>query len=99
MACANFKTPPDPASPTFDDISFVVTPYTEIVGDQQFVRAVFGLGEGEVAIDGMRLGETSLAEYDEVETEIRYGVVGELPLSLCPQQVVEEQIGVELTRP
>ena len=78
---------------------FVVTPYTEIVGDQQFVRAVFGLGEGEVAIDGMRLGETSLSEYDEVETEIRSGVAGELPLSLYPRQVVEEQIGVELTRP
>lgn len=78
---------------------FAATPYTEIVGDQQFVRAVFCLGEGEVAIDGMRLGETSLSEYDEVETEIRYGVAGELPLSLYPRQVVEEQIGVELTRP
>ncbi|WP_444464237.1 host specificity factor TipJ family phage tail protein [Rhodobacter capsulatus] len=78
---------------------FAATPYTEIVGDQQYVRAVFCLGEGEVAIDGMRLGETSLSEYDEVETEIRYGVAGELPLSLYPRQVVEEQIGVELTRP
>ncbi|TKD17964.1 phage tail protein, partial [Rhodobacter capsulatus] len=78
---------------------FAATPYTEIVGDQQFVRAVFGLGEGQVSIDDMRLGETSLSEYDEVETEIRYGVAGELPLSLYPRQVVEEQIGVELTRP
>lgn len=78
---------------------FAATPYTEIVGDQQYVRAAFCLGEGEVEIDGMRLGETSLSEYDEVETELRYGIEGELPVSLYPRQVVEEQIGVELTRP
>jgi len=78
---------------------FAATPYTEIVGDWQYVRALFVLGEGEVQIDDMRLGETSLAEFDEVETEVRYGVEGELPVSLYPQQVVEEQIGVELTRP
>ncbi len=76
-----------------------VTPHTEIVGDAQYVRAAFLIGEGEVAIDDMRLGETSLSEYDEVETEIRYGVAGELPLSITPRQVVEESIGVELTRP
>lgn len=75
------------------------TPYTEIVGDNQYVRALFCLGEGEVSIDDMRLGETSLAEFDEVEIELRYGIEGELPVSLYPTQVVEEQIGVELTRP
>lgn len=75
------------------------TPYTEIVGDNQYVRALFCLGEGEVTINDMRLGETSLAEFDEVEIELRYGVEGELPVSLYPTQVVEEQIGVELTRP
>lgn len=78
---------------------FAATPYTEIVGDDQYVRCLFCLGEGEVAIDDMRLGETSLAEYDEVETEVRYGIDAELPVSLYPQTVVEEQIGVELTRP
>lgn len=78
---------------------FAALPYTEIVGDWQYVRALFVLGEGEVQIDDMRLGETSLAEFDEVETEVRYGIEGELPVSLYPRQVVEEQIGVELTRP
>lgn len=78
---------------------FAAMPYTEIVGDDQYIRALFCLGEGELQITDMRLGETSLAEYDEVETEVRYGVAGELPCSLFPSQVVEEQIGVELTRP
>jgi len=75
------------------------TPYTEIVGDAQYVRAVFVVGEGEVQIDDMRLGETSLSEYDEVETEVRTGIATDLPLSLYSRQVVEESIGVELTRP
>ncbi|MGB0912024.1 MAG: host specificity factor TipJ family phage tail protein, partial [Phaeobacter italicus] len=78
---------------------FAMTPYTEIVGDQQYLRCLFVIGEGQVGIDDMRLGETSLAEYDEVETEVRYGVAGEAAGSLCPRQVFEEQIGVELTRP
>lgn len=58
------------------------TPHTEIVGDEQYVRVAFLIGEGEVAIDDMRLGETSLSEYDEVETEVRTGIAGDLPLSL-----------------
>lgn len=78
---------------------FAATPYTEIVGDDQYIRALFCFGEGELQITDMRLGETSLAEFDEVETEVRYGVEGELPCSLFPSQVVEEAIGVELTRP
>jgi predicted phage tail protein len=78
---------------------FAAHPYTEIVGDDQYLRALFVLGEGELAIDDMRIGETSLSEFDEVETEVRYGIPGELPVSLFPNQIVEEQIGVELTRP
>ncbi|MGH1355376.1 MAG: TipJ family phage tail tip protein [Thalassovita sp.] len=78
---------------------FAARPYTEIVGDDQYLRALFLLGEGELAITDMRIGETSLSEFDEVETEVRYGIEGELPVSLLPDQVVEEQVGVELTRP
>ncbi|MBA85742.1 MAG: phage tail protein [Rhodobacteraceae bacterium] len=78
---------------------FAARPYTEIVGDDQYLRALFLLGEGELSITDMRIGETSLSEFGEVETEVRYGIEGELPISLMPRQVVEEQIGVELTRP
>ncbi|MDF1803008.1 phage tail protein [Thalassovita sp.] len=78
---------------------YATRPFTEIVGDDQYLRALFLLGEGELAITDMRIGETSLSEYDEVETEVRYGIEGELPVSLMPNQVVEEQVGVELTRP
>ncbi|WP_428429552.1 host specificity protein J [Pararhizobium sp.] len=73
--------------------------YTEIVGDQQYVRAVFNFGYGPLALDDFRLGDTSLAEYDEVEIEVRQGLPGDLPIALYPRQIVEETIGAELSRP
>ena len=78
---------------------FAARPYTEIVGDDQYLRSLFVFGEGQLDIDDLRIGETSLSEYEEVELEVRSGLVSDLPVSLIPQQVVEEQIGVELTRP
>lgn len=78
---------------------FAALPHTEIVGDDQYIRALFVAGEGQTQIDDIRIGETSVAEFDEVEIEVRDGVDGDLPIALFPRQVVEEQIGVELTRP
>lgn len=78
---------------------FAARPYTEIVGDDQYLRALFTCGEGELQIDDIRIGETSIAEFNEVEIETRAGVADDLPVTLYPSQVVEEQVGVELTRP
>lgn len=78
---------------------FAATSHTEIVGNDLFVRAVFDLGEGEIDITDIRIGETSIGNFKDVATEVRYGVEGEEPLSLYSRQVVEETIGVELARP
>ena len=81
-------------APPFGAIS-----YSEIEGDKQFVRALFLFGEGRLDLTDFRIGETSISEYDDVEVEVRYGLNGQLPVSLYPRQVLEEAIGVELTRP
>jgi hypothetical protein len=73
--------------------------YTEIVGDWQYIRALFVFGEGPLALTDFRIGETSLSEFSNVDIEVRTGLPGDLPSSLFPRQVVEEAIGVELTRP
>ncbi|KGJ18727.1 host specificity factor TipJ family phage tail protein [Paracoccus sanguinis] len=78
---------------------FAATSYTEIVGDWQYVRAAFTFGYGGLELSDFRLGETSLAEYDEVQIEVRGGVAGDAPVTLYPRQVIEETIGAELTRP
>ncbi|WP_321362589.1 phage tail protein [uncultured Celeribacter sp.] len=78
---------------------FAALPYTEIVGDDQYIRALFVIGEGQVEIDDIQIGQTSISEYDEFEIETRSGLDSDLPISLIPTQVLEETIGVELTRP
>lgn len=78
---------------------FAALNYTEIVGDWVYIRSVFCLGYGRVEISDLRIGETSIDDYDEVEAEIREGVAGDGLLSLYPGQVAEKAIGVELTRP
>ncbi|WP_353429039.1 host specificity factor TipJ family phage tail protein [Paracoccus denitrificans] len=78
---------------------YAARPYTEIVGDWQYIRALFVFGEGELQLTDFRIGETSISEYDEVQLEVRYGLPGDLPCSYYPRQVHEESIGVDLTRP
>lgn len=78
---------------------FAAMSYTEIVGDLQYVRALFLIGEGEHELSGYRLGETPLEDFDEVEVETRLGLETDLPVTLYPKQVIEEAGGAELTRP
>lgn len=78
---------------------FIASSWTEIVGDWQYIRAAFLFGEGPVELSDFRIGDTSIDEYDEVEIETRSGLPDDAPLTLYPRQIVEEQIGVELTRP
>lgn len=78
---------------------FAAPSYTEIVGDQQYVRGLFCFGYGRLSISDLRLGDTPLSEFDEVELEIRDGLAGDDPVSLYPRQVLEEAVNVELVRP
>jgi hypothetical protein len=78
---------------------FAATSYTEIEGDTQYVRALFCVGYGPVLISDLRLGETPLSDYDDVQVEIREGRAGDAPVSLYPRQVLEEAHNIELVRP
>jgi hypothetical protein len=77
---------------------FAAQSYTEIVGDLQYVRAVFCFGYGQVKISDLKIGDTPITSYKNVQTEIREGLSGDLPLTLYPKQVVEEQYGAALLR-
>lgn len=78
---------------------FAAGSYTEIVNGQQFVRALFTFGYGRLDISDIRIGDTPLSEFDEVDTEIREGTDSDAPVTLYPRQVIEEAMGVELVRP
>jgi hypothetical protein len=77
---------------------FAAPSYTEIVGDVQYVRALFTFGYGPVELSDLRLKDTPLSSFDEVEYEVREGYEDDDPITLYPQQVIEEVLGVELRR-
>lgn len=75
---------------------FGAAPYTEIVGDDQYLRCVFVLGKGPLAISDLRIGETDLNEYEGVEVETREGRAGDAPLVIYPGTVLEQTPGIEI---
>lgn len=78
---------------------FAATSWTEVAGDRQYVRALFCFGYGDLDISDIRIGDTPVTSYDDVQMEVRSGIAGDLPVSLYPRQVVEEALGVDLVRP
>ena len=78
---------------------FAAISYTEIVGDDQYIRSLFVFGYGPLKLTDFRIGGTSLAEYDEVEIEVREGLSDDQPVTLYPKQVIEDLAGSDLTRP
>ncbi|MFK4060316.1 host specificity factor TipJ family phage tail protein [Brucella anthropi] len=78
---------------------FAARSWSEIIGDWQYVHALFNFGEGPLELSDFRIGDTSISEYDEVDIEVREGRDTDPPVSLYPRQILEENIGVELTRP
>ena len=78
---------------------FAAMSYTEIVGDQQYIRAIFNFGYGPLVLDDFRIGETSLGDFDEHQIEARPGLPGDQPISFYPRQIVEESVGAELSHP
>ncbi|KKN90080.1 hypothetical protein LCGC14_0231930 [marine sediment metagenome] len=48
-------------------------PFTETVGDDQYVRMIFCYGYGPITIEDRRIGETTISAFEEVEREFRRG--------------------------
>jgi hypothetical protein len=52
---------------------YAALPYTETVGDNQYVRMVFCWGYGPIVLTDEKIGESALSAFGEVETEFRRG--------------------------
>lgn len=84
---------------------FGALPYTEIVGDDQYLRQVFVLGRGPLELSDFKIGNTPIEDYEGVEIEVREGRLTDEPLSLYPgivfenaDQVLLEQIASWMSR-
>lgn len=72
-------------------------PYTEVVGDSQYLRIIFVWGYGPLDIADIKIGETLLEEFDEVEIEHLSGIPGEpTEFTLYSNQAFEESLSVLL---
>jgi len=78
---------------------FAAKPYTEIVGDDQYLRMVFCFGYGPLLIENIRVGETPLLSFSDVEMQLRQGFVGDAAVSLFPGVVDEVQLSIALVNP
>lgn len=76
---------------------YAALPYTENVGDDQYLRVLFDLGPGPLDISEHQIGDTSLEEFEGVEIEVRGGRPDDPPITLYPGVVLEESLSVLLT--
>jgi hypothetical protein len=76
---------------------YAALPYTEAVGDDQYLHCAFILGYGPLKLSDHRIGETPLSDYEGVSIEVREGRPGDAPLTLYTNDVTEEQPGVLLS--
>lgn len=45
-------------------------PYTEIMGSDQYLRLLLDLGPGDLAVSNIKIGETAIEDYDDVQWEV-----------------------------
>lgn len=75
---------------------FAAVPYTEYVGSDQYLRLLFCVGYGPLDIDDLKIGETDLDEFEDVDVEILEGYDDDNDPTLYPGQVFQDQLSVEL---
>jgi Putative phage tail protein len=71
---------------------FGALPYTQIIGNTQYLHQVFVM-YGPCDISEMKIGDTPIENFQEIETEI---VNGAAPLTLFPNSVFEDLVGATL---
>ena len=72
--------------------------FTELVGEDQYLRFLFVFGFGPLQIDEIKIGATPIGDFADVEFELRQGFATDPPLTLYTNDVTEDLISVALTQ-
>jgi len=70
--------------------------YTEIVGDDQHLRMLLVFGYGRLKIEYIKIGNTPIGEFDDIEYEVMEGVSGDPDITLFPDTVGQEDFSALL---
>lgn len=71
-------------------------PRTMMVGDDQYLYMLFVVGYGPLALWDLKIGETPIQNFDDVEYEIKYGWPNEPDVTLFPDSPHEESLSIAL---
>ena len=71
--------------------------YTEIVGNDEYLRMFFIWGYGPQSIEDIKIGDTLITSYEDVEIETREGWSTDEAVTLFPSQVDQVAVNVILT--
>ena len=72
-------------------------PYTEASGSAQYLRCLFIVGYGPLALSDHRIGETPLSEFQGVNIQVREGRASDGPVGLYSNDVFEDQLSIKLS--
>jgi sulfur carrier protein ThiS len=72
---------------------YAAGPYTEIDGDDQYLRLLFCVGYGPIAMSDIKIGETPISKFDGVTMEVIEDHIA-TPPTLYTQPVYEEDVSV-----
>lgn len=75
---------------------YAAAPYTEIIGEDQYLILLFCWAYGPVKLSNPRIGETAIGKFDDVEIEHFYGYATDGTPTLYPKQVIEEALNITL---
>lgn len=71
--------------------------FTEIVGEDQYLRMLVVWGVGPLKISDVKIGDTPIASFDDVEIEHREGRASDDPITLFPGIVDQDDFTISLT--
>ena len=69
---------------------------TEVVGGDQYLRMLVVWGYGPLRISDIKIGNTPITEFDDVEIETREGRIGDAALTLYSKSIDQDNLSVTL---
>jgi len=72
-------------------------PYTEVVGDDQYLRLLFVIGYGPLALEDHRIGQTSIDDFDDFDIEILHGFPNDADLTLFSNTVLTTNLSIPIS--
>lgn len=70
--------------------------YTEVFGDQQFLRQALLWGYGPLDVTDVKIGDTAIGSYDEVQTATETVLATPQALTHYPGLVTDNQVGLSI---